>query len=188
RSPADATKPSAPPAAGGLDTAAMRTVWPQVLNRVKDKRRFTWILLSQNAQVLEYRGDTLTLGVGNPGVRDSFGRGGSDEVLREALLAELGITPKIEVVVHGGSASPTPSEPSVSTPAPAAPPEISEARSRAMAAARENVRPTQSRRDDEPESEPSRGDADLDEGSIDPNELLAKHLGAELIGEESGDA
>lgn len=189
--PATPARTSSQAAPGSIDTAGMRSLWPQVLNAVKDRRRFTWILLSQNAQVLEFRDGTLTLGVGNHGVRDSFGRGGSEEVLREALLAELGLAPRIEVVVQGGSTEPPSGQgrqPQASSaqeadPAvPHTPGPPSTVRTQAMTAAKQNSKKSPAAT----EAEPSRDDADLDEPWEDPNELLAKHLGAELIGEEDG--
>ncbi|MER6688979.1 DNA polymerase III subunit gamma and tau, partial [Streptomyces minutiscleroticus] len=50
--------PSMPPAAGGIDP---RQLWPNILEAVKNRRRFTWILLSQNAQVAGFDGTTLQL-------------------------------------------------------------------------------------------------------------------------------
>ena len=69
----------------------MRRLWPQVLEEVKNRRRFTWILLSQNAQVTDVRDGTLLLSLANVGARDSFGKGGSEDILREALIAALGV-------------------------------------------------------------------------------------------------
>ena len=83
----------------------VRRLWPEVLEEVKGKRRFTWILLSQNAQVAELRGNTLLLAMTNAGARDSFGRGGSEDVLREAMVVVLGADFKIEAMVEPGNAS-----------------------------------------------------------------------------------
>ncbi|MGW8378543.1 DNA polymerase III subunit gamma and tau [Streptomyces sp. ODS28] len=106
-----APAPAAPaPAAGGQDpsqgAAQVRQMWPQILDAVKNRRRFTWILLSQNASVVGFDGTTLQLGFSNPGARDSFGNSGSDEVLRQALSDALGVQWKVEAIVDpsGGSA------------------------------------------------------------------------------------
>ena len=77
----------------------VRRLWPDVLEEVKGKRRFTWILLSQNAQVAELRGKTLLLAMSNAGARDSFARGGSEDVLREAIVEVLGADFLIETMV-----------------------------------------------------------------------------------------
>jgi DNA polymerase-3 subunit gamma/tau len=76
---------------------------------VKNRRRFTWILLSQNAQVTGFDGTTLQLGFVNAGARDNFVSSGSEDVLRQALAEQFHVQWKIEAVVDptgGGSASP----------------------------------------------------------------------------------
>ena len=57
-------------------------MWPGVLEAVKNRRRFTWILLSQNAQVTGFDGTTLQLGFPNAGARDNFASSGSEDVLK----------------------------------------------------------------------------------------------------------
>ncbi|MFF7310604.1 DNA polymerase III subunit gamma and tau [Streptomyces sp. NPDC008137] len=116
--PAPAPSPSAPaqaaPAAapaGGLDP---RMLWPNILEAVKNRRRFTWILLSQNAQVAGFDGTTLQLGFVNAGARDNFLSSGSEDVLRQALGEQFNVQWKIEAIVDpsGGSAPPAPGGPS----------------------------------------------------------------------------
>ena len=46
-----------------LTSVLGRRLWPDILDEVKKRRRFTWILLSQNAQVVDVRNDVLTLGL-----------------------------------------------------------------------------------------------------------------------------
>ncbi|OEV11895.1 hypothetical protein AN218_10910, partial [Streptomyces nanshensis] len=68
---------------------------------------FTWILLSQNAQIVGFDGSTLQLGFSNSGARDSFVGGGSEEVLIQALNDALGVQWKVEAIVDpsgGGGA------------------------------------------------------------------------------------
>ncbi len=171
---------AAPPAdPSSLSTADLRRFWPQVLENVKNRRRFTWILLSQNAQVVEVRADVLTLGLANPGARDAFSRGGSTDVLREALSDELGVAFQIETILDA-TAEASPASPPVSKVAaePAA-------RSEAAGAARASIRPTRSGPGPieaaDPEAEPDRDDAEVSEDAASGEELLMKHLGAELI-------
>jgi DNA polymerase-3 subunit gamma/tau len=73
---------------------------------VKNRRRFTWILLSQNAHVSGFDGTTLQLGFVNAGARDNFAGSGSEDVLRQALAEQFNVHWKIEAVVDpsGGSA------------------------------------------------------------------------------------
>ncbi|MGP4043531.1 DNA polymerase III subunit gamma and tau [Streptomyces sp. 2A115] len=95
--------PAAPP--GGPDP---RMLWPNILEAVKNRRRFTWILLSQNAQVTGFDGTTLQLGFVNAGARDNFASSGSEEVLRQALSELFNVQWKVEAVVDpsGGSTPP----------------------------------------------------------------------------------
>lgn len=75
---------------------------------MKGRRRFTWILLSQNAQVAGFDGTTLQIGFVNAGARDNFASSGSEDVLRQALSEQFGVQWKVEAIVDpsGGSAPP----------------------------------------------------------------------------------
>lgn len=66
-------------------TAVMQELWPHVLEVAKKRRRFTWILLSQNVRVLSYDRATLILAWGNQGALDNFISSGSCPVLEEAI-------------------------------------------------------------------------------------------------------
>ncbi|MFI1969784.1 hypothetical protein BLA24_17080 [Streptomyces cinnamoneus] len=116
--PAPAQTPAAPaagPGSGGPqgDATQARQLWPNILEAVKNRRRFTWILLSQNAQVAGCDGTTLQVGFSNAGARDSFANSGSEDVLRQAL-GDLGLPWKTELLVDpsgggnppGGGATP----------------------------------------------------------------------------------
>lgn len=177
--PAPSESPAAAVTAdpGGLGTAQLRQLWPQILDNVKNRRRFTWILLSQNAQVIELRDNVLTLGLANPGARESFAKGGSSDVLREAVLDVIGAAVRIDTVLD---ATAEPATDVVEAPAAAAP----QARSEAAQAARAEIRQTRSTPTPEPvepDDEPDRDDAVVSEDAASGEELLMKHLGAELI-------
>ncbi|WP_344351487.1 DNA polymerase III subunit gamma and tau [Streptomyces nogalater] len=107
QAPAPAPQAPAPAPAGGLDP---RALWPNILEAVKNRRRFTWILLSQNAQVTGFDGTTLQLGFVNAGARDNFAGSGSEDVLRQALTEQFNVQWKIEAVVDpsGGGAPQAP--------------------------------------------------------------------------------
>ncbi|MFJ4486481.1 DNA polymerase III subunit gamma and tau [Streptomyces longwoodensis] len=111
-SPAPAAQaPAYAPPAGGLDP---RTLWPNILEAVKNRRRFTWILLSQNAHVAGFDGTTLQIGFVNSGARDNFSGSGSEDVLRQALVEQFNVHWKIDAIVDpsggsgGGGAAPAP--------------------------------------------------------------------------------
>ncbi|WNO62408.1 hypothetical protein RPQ02_40210 [Streptomyces sp. AM2-3-1] len=80
--------------------AVMRELWLQVLELVMMRRRFAWILLSQNARVLAYDGTTLTLAWINQGSLDNFVNSGSASVLEETLEELLGQPAAVDSVVE----------------------------------------------------------------------------------------
>jgi len=201
------------PAGGPLTTADFRRLWPDILTEVKNRRRFTWILLSQNAHVVDVVDGVLSLGMNNAGARDSFGRGGSEDVLRESILQATATQVKIQVVIDGSGADQptaggqgggvstsstgevstgstdrvsTSSADSVSTRSTSGESSTDRAGSSGAAQARQNIRSTSNRAEPTaPEVEPSRDDESIEEESANHDELLAKHLGAELIAEEN---
>jgi len=192
---------------GSLTTADVRRMWPQVLDAVKGRRRVTWIVLSQNAQVHSFVNNVLTIALNNAGARETFGRGGSPDILRESLIEVLGIAPTIETIVDGGGptpdAAPSRPQPDAAAAAPAPyrrderdepppeddephPPEPSAPPAPSPAAlAKEKIRKTQlSPQPPEDEVEQTRDDVDLDSSDLDVEGLLAQELGAELIFED----
>ncbi|MEV5803709.1 DNA polymerase III subunit gamma and tau [Streptomyces parvulus] len=109
-SPAPAQAPAAQAPGAGIDP---RTIWPNILEAVKNRRRFTWILLSQNAQVTGFDGTSLQIGFVNAGARDNFVSSGSEDVLRQALAEQFNVQWKIDAVVDpSGGSAPPPSGPS----------------------------------------------------------------------------
>ncbi|MGN9791516.1 DNA polymerase III subunit gamma and tau [Streptomyces sp. OZ13] len=112
--PAPAQAPPAAPGPGLAQGAGqVRNMWPEILEAVKNRRRFTWILLSQNAQVTGFDGTTLQLGFINAGARDNFASSGSEEVLKQALAEQFNVQWKVEAIVDpsGGSGGPGGSAP-----------------------------------------------------------------------------
>ncbi|MEI6407312.1 MAG: DNA polymerase III subunit gamma and tau [Actinomycetes bacterium] len=91
---------------GPIDIAALRRLWPDVIENVKKRRRLTWSLLSASAQVLSVDEKAITIGIVNTGARDSFIRSGSDEILRAAFVDVTGLDRKIECVVDSTVNSP----------------------------------------------------------------------------------
>ncbi len=81
-------------------------MWDQVLESVKSRKRTTYALLSQYAQVVELRGDVLVLSFGTAPVARQFGQGVNEDVLRETLQEFLGVTWRFEIVV-AAAGSPT---------------------------------------------------------------------------------
>ncbi|MBT2528534.1 DNA polymerase III subunit gamma and tau [Streptomyces sp. ISL-99] len=120
--PAPVAAPTAAPAAAAPAPAVsqpaaqgavqVQNMWPGILEAVKNRRRFTWILLSQNAQVSGFDGTTLQIAFINAGARDNFASSGSEDVLKQALAESFNVQWKIESVVDpsggggGGGAQP----------------------------------------------------------------------------------
>ncbi|MER7696500.1 DNA polymerase III subunit gamma and tau [Streptomyces sp. NPDC096095] len=118
-----APPPAAPPAAPSVPAASeggqsmaqgaaqVRSMWPDILEAVKNRRRFTWILLSQNAQVAGFDGTTLQIGFLSAGARDNFAGSGSEEVLKQALLERFNAQWRIEAVIDPSGGGGTPPQP-----------------------------------------------------------------------------
>ncbi|MBI3430372.1 MAG: DNA polymerase III subunit gamma and tau [Actinobacteria bacterium] len=100
-SPSDEKKPTATSTkpTASVDVAALRRLWPDVIEDVKKRRRLTWSLLTTSAQVLALDDEIITIAIVNAGARDSFIRSASDEILRQSFIDVVGVDRKIEVVV-----------------------------------------------------------------------------------------
>ncbi|TCI96822.1 hypothetical protein E0W78_13315 [Aeromicrobium sp. IC_218] len=166
----------------------MRRLWPDVLAKVEQLRRFTWIMLSQNAQVVGVDDGTVTIGLVNSGARDSFLNSKSDEVLQRALSDVLGVQWRVDAVIDPGAtpgagvpepAAAAPAAPPVERPrGVTAPPEVHQALQQAPAEA-----PTAADID----ASASLNDPELETENLDPEALLSRELGAEVIEEIPSD-
>jgi len=103
--PAAPSTPAAP-ISGPVDIAALRRLWPDVIENVKKRRRLTWSLLAASAQVLAVDEKAITIAIVNSGARDSFVRSGSEEILRAAFTDVTGLNLAIEVIVDGSINAP----------------------------------------------------------------------------------
>jgi DNA polymerase-3 subunit gamma/tau len=91
-----------------IDVTGLRRIWPDVIEEVKKKRRLTWSLLSASAHIVSMDENSITIGIVNPGARDSFLRSESDVILRQAFIEVVGVDKKIEVIVDSSIDSNTP--------------------------------------------------------------------------------
>jgi DNA polymerase-3 subunit gamma/tau len=181
------------PAPGQLGLVDVRQLWPGVLNRVKHMKRYAWMLLSKDTVVKDVHDGTLVLGM-REGQRANFLRGGHHEVLQQALIDELGVDWKVEVIIDAGEggpsgrreppqADPRPSEPASSSPAVPPPP------SEEVQAAKSAIRPTRNGNEGRPGAshDPTEiGDDDevVSDENLSSHELLARELGAQVIDEQ----
>jgi len=99
--------PSTNQPTGPVDVAALRRLWPEVIENVKKRRRLTWSLLAASAQVLAIDEKNITIAIVNAGARDSFMRSGSDEILKAAFEDVIGLKREIEVIVDSSIGIPT---------------------------------------------------------------------------------
>jgi DNA polymerase-3 subunit gamma/tau len=192
----------APSAPGQLTLVDVRRLWPGVLDRVKKARRYAWILLSQNAHVKDVGDKVITIGLVNAGARDSFTRSGADEILRQALIDELGVDWRVESIIDsageaGGTRVVRPVEASPEESSSAAPPEddataaAAAPRTAEVEAAKAAVRPTRKKAEgdaddeatDTTHTEVAEDDDVIDDASLSGQELLARELGAQVIEE-----
>ncbi|WP_282694682.1 DNA polymerase III subunit gamma and tau [Streptomyces sp. CC208A] len=207
-------QPAAQAPAGDMAAGAaqVRNMWPSILEAVKNRRRFTWILLSQNAQVAGFDGTTLQLGFLNAGARDNFASSGSEDVLKAALAEQFNAHWKIEAIVDpsGGSApppaagnfsggfsgggarppapAPVPSAPAPApapVPAPQAPAPVRTAPAPAPSAPAPAPAPVQAQPQAvAPEDDvPEEDDPDLVESALSGHELIVRELGATVVEE-----
>jgi DNA polymerase III subunit gamma/tau len=195
--------PSPTPAPGQLGLVDVRQLWPGVLDRVKQMRRYAWILLSQNAHVKDVGAGVITVGLLNAGARDSFTRSGADEILHQALIDELGVDWRVDAIIDGASdvrSAATAQEPPLTEP----PPPDGEVEARAatagagVQAAKGAIRPTRPKRTDDPARKHAEqtaqadevGDDDdvIDDPSLESHELLSRELGARVIEDIRHDA
>ena len=145
--------PTAKPT-GPIDLLGVRRLWPEIIENVKARRRLTWSLISAGAQVASMDDKVMAVSLSNSGARDSFMRSGSDEILRQAIIDVVGLDRRIEAIVD-----PSGSEASPSSKAP-----------------KKSALEKKSERKDERDD-----DATLTATS--GAELLARELGAEIIGQ-----
>lgn len=98
--------PSAPaaPASGGtaqVETELLRRRWDEVLEAIASLRRATWALVSQNAQVGELTGTTLSLVFSSAGLATAFRNGSHSDVVQRALHETLGVDVRVEGTLAG---------------------------------------------------------------------------------------
>ena len=107
---------------GGLDAAALRRVWPDVLEAVRARKRGTWTLIAQyvaGGDRHRARGHDAVL-LAAPGIARSFATGVNVDVLKDALREVLGVD--LEIASVGG-------DPAAQRRRPADPPNVAPSRS-----------------------------------------------------------
>ncbi|WP_214367338.1 DNA polymerase III subunit gamma and tau [Pseudonocardia sp. H11422] len=119
--PAAPPLPEPPPVPSGLDAAAVRRVWPEILAAARQRSRSTEALLV-NATVRSVDDDTLLLTIGSAPLARRLSDQRNTEVITESLRAVLGVQWRVRCE-HGDASAPPPSARSRQQAAPpAAPP------------------------------------------------------------------
>ena len=176
------------PADVGSDaTEAVRRLWPDVLSTLAGIKRSTWTLVSDNAQVLDCDGSTLRLAFTTEGRAQAFSSGAHAELLREALVAVLGLD--VKVVGVAAQTERAPSE-SAGRPAPAAetePATPEPATPKPDLAPAPEPRPEPGRREPEPRrvapehDVPSADDPDAEDSDQVGTQVVERLLGGRVI-------
>jgi DNA polymerase-3 subunit gamma/tau len=83
---------------GSVDAAALRRVWPEVLEATKARKRTAHAMLAQYAQVTDVRGRTIVLSFAHPPIERQFRAQGLGDVLSDALREVLGVVWTVETV------------------------------------------------------------------------------------------
>ncbi|WP_091787909.1 DNA polymerase III subunit gamma and tau [Pedococcus dokdonensis] len=104
------TEPTRPAAiAGGMDVAAIRRAWPDILAWIFKHKRTTWTLLSEHASVHDYDGSKVVLGISTVGIANTFRHGPHADLVRQALIDVLGVDARVEGVPTPDAAASAPS-------------------------------------------------------------------------------
>lgn len=170
--PVTTPAPSEPSAAGsGKSLGAVRTMWPDVLSRLREIKIAPWSLIAQNAEVAELNDDVLVLAFKQPNLRDTFTRRSDfqdflHQAIKDVLLIDLRVEAIVDPSATGGKSSVSARPQRSSNPRPAA----NEPQSPAPP-------PTA------PEPEHSMDDDDLDDDAVSERDLVARTLGATVIQE-----
>ncbi len=193
-----ATEPETPlaPGPGPTTTTAgstltlvdVRRLWPDIVEATKQRRRLTWIYLTQQAQVIAVDDTTLTLGFANAGARDSFDSGGSAEIVRQAAIDVVGHDWRVETIVDPGAdpeaATPPPSRPAEPVAQPKGPQPDTSSTPEPAASETPDPRPADERAEPVEADGGARPDDTDDESSgRDGAQLLQEALGAQVIEE-----
>ncbi|NYJ35155.1 DNA polymerase III subunit gamma and tau [Nocardiopsis aegyptia] len=96
-----AAQPQAAPSGGALDLGRIQAAWSQVLEAVKGRRRFTWMVLSgSDVRPVGLEGNAVLLGFSRPNEAKGFTNSGSDQVVAAAIQQVLGV--EVRVAPSGG--------------------------------------------------------------------------------------
>jgi DNA polymerase-3 subunit gamma/tau len=105
--------------AGGMDVAAIRRAWPDILGWIFKHKRTTWTLLSEHATVHDYDGSKVVLAISTVGIANTFRHGPHADLVRQALIDVLGVDARVEGIPTPDAGQSAPSGQSHPTVTPA---------------------------------------------------------------------
>jgi DNA polymerase-3 subunit gamma/tau len=93
---AAAPQGQAAPSGGALDLGRIQGAWGQILEAVKGRRRFTWMVLSgSDVRPVGVEGNAVLLGFSRPNEAKGFTNSGSDQVVAAAIQQVLGMEVRV---------------------------------------------------------------------------------------------
>ena len=129
----------------------------------------------------------LTIALVNSGARDSFVKSGSADFVVQALHDVLGVNWSIDAIVDP-TARPGTTEDNLESEDPTPPAEPRRSGEAAPASVRDALRePATPRTREDPDASADRDDPVIESETIDPEMLLSRELGAEVIDESRTD-
>lgn len=87
-----------------VDFTDLPSWWPKLIESVKNRRRFAWILLTQNARPVRYAHGVLYLEFENTGSLSTYVSADIETLLKKSLLEDFGLPCAVNVVVRGDAA------------------------------------------------------------------------------------
>jgi DNA polymerase-3 subunit gamma/tau len=171
-------------------------MWPDILNIVKTRRRFTWMILIDGVQVASVDDNTLVLAFAEEGKRKNFLSSGSDELLTGAIQEVLRARFRLDAVLDPARATTTtpPAGPAHSVPAPAPAPSPTAAAPAASSTPAPPATPPPPPRPNVPTVDPAMDDSahaddeTIDDAGLTGRDLLIRELGASVLEEIEHDA
>ena len=181
---------TAPPSTTSYQLTDLQRAWSDVLDRVKQTKRYTWVLLDQHGRLVDLQNDNIIIEFTSAGARDNYLTGANSQILGDALAAVTGSRWRVTAVITGEN-SRTPTQRPANPPDPGTTPVAHSAAPATSSATPATPRtPSLSTVYDEDDSTDNSGasidDDDVDD-STDAASLLSAALGAQLIAEEDDD-
>jgi DNA polymerase-3 subunit gamma/tau len=100
------------PQGGSGSVEMFRRAWPQIMDHLKNARRFVWSMVEPHVSVAGFDGRTLVLSFAHPGPMRAFRqRPDAMQLLQASIQDVLGVSPEIDVTEGGQGPTPGRGEP-----------------------------------------------------------------------------